>query len=121
MTESVCQEHSKDGIQVQGREAITQRLSAMADLHAAMGGSGHHVDSIKTQKAQAKPLHPSHSVITSSCRGMYAPCQAVSLALLHGRLLFCPMRLEQLYSQIFGDRCIAVLCSGVHLAEGLLK
>ena len=37
---------------MRGREAITQRLMAMTDYHSALGGGGHNVDSIHTQKAQ---------------------------------------------------------------------
>ena len=48
----LCQEYSKDGVSVRGREAIAQRLAAIAEYHAAMGGGGHVIDCIKTQRAQ---------------------------------------------------------------------
>ena len=119
--ESACQEHSKDGIQVQGREAIMQRLSAMADLHAAMGSSGHNVDSIKIQKAQAKPLSPLHNPSLSSL-GLQGSCvvhakQQIMLGFKAG----CTGRLGQLYLEALGDGCIAVQCSNVRLAESLLQ
>ena len=47
-----CQEHTKDGVTVRGREAIAQRLITLTDYHSALGGGGHNVDSIHTQKAQ---------------------------------------------------------------------
>ena len=37
---------------MRGREAIVQRLMAMTDYHSALGGGGHNVDSVHTQKAQ---------------------------------------------------------------------
>ena len=37
---------------MRGREAIAHRLMAMTDYHSALGGGGHNVDSIHTQKAQ---------------------------------------------------------------------
>lgn len=64
-----CQEHAKDGVVAQGREAIAERLAAMADFHSALGGGGHHIDSIKTQKAQVAPcLRTLQIVLIRSCR-----------------------------------------------------
>ena len=59
-----CQEHMKDGIVVRGRAAIAQRLTQMADYHALLGGGGHTVDSIKSEK---EPVRAG----SSACLNMY--------------------------------------------------
>lgn len=47
---TLCQEHMKDGIVVRGRAAIAQRLTQMADYHAVLGGGGHTIDCIKSER-----------------------------------------------------------------------
>ena len=59
-----CQEHMKDGIVVRGRAAIAQRLTQMADYHAVLGGGGHTIDCIKSERERVRAG-------SSACLNMY--------------------------------------------------
>ena len=70
-----------------------QRLMAMTDYHSALGGGGHNVDSIHTQKAQVWFSHCHQLAVSSGAGGLCSHVVEVIGHTFgsghHGRVHFC--------------------------------